>query len=197
MPRPTCGLGTPSLSTLRRRLGDDSQNLDRVPSRLLDSGGQDGGTEGAVGRVNAPCVPLFCHTMMIWPMASVGLQPQPHTQGKAGKETPPLPPLQTSNECAIVPPRKWAPGPLPFLGACRITYVPGEIHRESPCGSASGETSPSPTTVRRRVRPVPMPFPHKPFAATRLRRGSLRFSYNCTTVHHSSLTVRGGFVTPL
>ena len=33
---------------------------------------------------------------------------------------------------------KWAPGPLLFLGACRITYVLGANHRESPCGSAGG-----------------------------------------------------------
>ena len=56
---------------------------------------------------------------------------------------------------------------------------------------------PRPTTVRGRLRPVPMPFPDKPFGAARLRRGLLRLSYNYTTVHHSSLTAPDGFVTPL
>ena len=38
-------------------------------------------------------------------------------------------------------PMKSADSPLLLLGACRITYVPGEIHRESPCGrSAEGTT---------------------------------------------------------
>ena len=33
---------------------------------------------------------------------------------------------------------KWAPGLLLFLRACRITFVLGANHRESPCGSAGG-----------------------------------------------------------
>ncbi len=35
---------------------------------------------------------------------------------------------------------KWAPGPLLFLGACRITYVLGANHRESPCGRGAEGT---------------------------------------------------------
>ncbi len=38
-------------------------------------------------------------------------------------------------------PMKWAPGPLLFLGACRITYVLGANHRESPCGRGAEGTS--------------------------------------------------------
>ena len=160
------------------------------------------GCRGAAPAGGTGGVPLFLKTLE-GGAGGIAAQAKPDPPLKDGaghnKTLRPggAPLLQNKNDCAILPPMKQAPGPLLFLGACRITYVLGANHRESPCGSASGETSPSPTTVRRRVRPVPMPFPDKPFGAARLRRGSLRFSYNCTTVHHSSLTAPDAFVTPL
>ncbi len=51
-------------------------------------------------------------------------------------------------------PMKWAHRPASLPWSLPHTFCTGGIHRESPCGGASGETSPSPTTVRGRVRPV-------------------------------------------
>ena len=51
-------------------------------------------------------------------------------------------------------PQEVGPRPASLPWSLPHTFCTGGIHRESPCGGASGETSPSPTTVRGRVRPV-------------------------------------------
>ena len=51
-------------------------------------------------------------------------------------------------------PHEVGPRPASLPWSLPHTLCTGGIHRESPCGGASGETSPSPTTVRGRVRPM-------------------------------------------
>ena len=124
---------------------------------------------------------------------------RPHQRADAGVRGPRHTPLAKYEHLCYGTPMKSAASPLLFLGACRITYVPGANHRESPCGRGRGETSPSPTTVRRRVRPVPMPFPDKPLGAIplsdgyatderRLRDGSATDARRLVTSCHAFVT---------
>ena len=111
--------------------------LSSLPQAGCRGAAPSGGTEG---------VPLFLKTLEGGAGGIAALaKPDPPLKDGAGhnKTLVPrdAPPLQNTNYCAIVPPMKWATGPLLFLGACRITYVLGANHRESPCGrSAEGTT---------------------------------------------------------
>ena len=64
---------------------------------------------------------------------------RPHRRADAGVRVSATPPLQNTNDCAIVPPMKWATSPLLFLGACRIHEYCAN-HGESPCGRGAEGT---------------------------------------------------------
>ncbi len=64
----------------------------------------------------------------------------PLSLGTRGQARKCLPPIAKEEQLCYSIPRKWAPGPLLFLGACRITYVLGANHRESPCGRGAEGT---------------------------------------------------------
>ncbi len=68
--------------------------------------------------------------------------PVPELGGRKGRGSPSAPPLLAKCErvCYSIP-MKSAAGPPLFLGACRITYVLGANHRESPCGRGAEGTT--------------------------------------------------------
>ncbi len=81
---------------------------------------------------------------------------------------------------------KWAPGPLLFLGACRIHIALGANHRESPCGrSAEGTTQGARPSEegwdRSQCRYKAQALWSHP-APLRFRYGSLRSHYGSFTV---------------
>ncbi len=59
----------------------------------------------------------------------------------SAQEAPAPPPVAKYELLCYSIPMKWAPGPLLFLGVCRITFVLGANHRESPCGRGAEGTT--------------------------------------------------------
>ncbi len=121
------------------------------------------------------------------------LCPCPRTRGQVRKRSC-LPPLAKYERLCydIAMMLKYLQGagrrPAPLPWSLPHMSVLGESRENRPV-AASGGCSPRPTTVRGRVGPERMLFRDKLFGAIRLRHGSLRYRYDFTTAHHSSLTV--------
>ena len=96
---------------------------------------------------------------------------------------------------------KWAPGPLLFLGACRIAYVLGANHGESPCGrSAEGTTQgarPSEEGWDRsecRCKAQAYFEPPNSVTARKIGNGSVTTSNRCVTACNGPVIAGNAFV---